>query len=122
MGISPVRYKLLAFMLGTMAAGLAGSLYAHYMRFVSADDFSFPLSVSFLAMLVLGGMGSLLGPLLGALILGALPELFRPLAEFRILFYALILLLMIRFQPGGLLGEASLVRRRLLPLFLGRPE
>jgi branched-chain amino acid transport system permease protein len=92
------------------------------MRFVSADDFSFPLSVSFLAMLVLGGMGSLLGPLLGALILGALPELFRPLAEFRILFYALILLLMIRFQPGGLLGEASLVRRRLLPLFLGRPE
>ena len=89
------------------------------MRFVSADDFSFPLSVSFLAMLVLGGMGTLLGPLVGALILGALPELFRPLAEFRILFYALILLLMIRFQPGGILGEASLVRKRLFPLFLG---
>jgi branched-chain amino acid transport system permease protein len=120
LGISPVRFKLLAFMLGTMAAGLGGSLYAHYMRFVSADDFSFPLSVSFLAMLVLGGMGTLLGPLVGALILGALPELFRPLADFRILFYALILLLMIRFQPGGLLGESSLVRRRFLPLFLGR--
>jgi branched-chain amino acid transport system permease protein len=119
MGISPVRFKLLAFMLGTMYAGLGGSLYAHYMRFVSADDFSFPLSVSFLAMLVLGGMGSLLGPLVGALVLGALPELFRPLAEFRILFYALILLLMIRFQPGGILGEASLVRRRLYPLLFG---
>jgi len=119
MGISPVRFKLLAFMLGTMFAGLGGSLYAHQMRFVSADDFSFPLSVSFLAMLVLGGMGSLLGPLAGALILGALPEVFRPLANFRILFYALILLLMIRFQPGGIFGENSLVRRRLLPLFLG---
>ena len=119
MGISPVRFKLLAFMLGTMFAGLGGSLYAHQMRFVSADDFSFPLSVSFLAMLVLGGMGSLLGPLVGALILGALPEVFRPLANFRILFYAMILLLMIRFQPGGIFGESSLVRRRLLPLFLG---
>jgi branched-chain amino acid transport system permease protein len=119
MGISPVRFKLLAFMLGTVMAGLGGSLYAHYMRFVSADDFSFPLSVSFLAMLVLGGMGSLLGPLVGALVLGALPELFRPLAEFRILFYALMLLLVIRFQPGGIFGEGSLVRRRLLPLIFG---
>lgn len=120
LGISPVKFKLLAFMLGTMFAGLGGSLYAHYMRFVSADDFSFPLSVSFLAMLVLGGMGSLLGPLVGALILGALPELFRPVAEFRILFYALMLLVIIRFQPGGLFGETSLIRKRLLPLFLGR--
>lgn len=113
MGISPVRFKLLAFMLGTAFAGLGGALYAHYMRFVSAGDFSFPLSVSFLAMLVLGGMGSLVGPVLGALILGVLPELFRPLVDYRILFYTLILLLMIRFQPGGILGEGSLVRRRL---------
>ena len=120
MGISPVRFKLLAFMLGTVFAGLGGSLYAHYMRFVSADDFSFPLSISFMSMLVLGGMGSILGPLVGALILGALPELFRPLAEFRILFYGLMLLLMIRFQPGGILGESSLVRKRLFPLLFRR--
>lgn len=120
LGISPVRFKLLAFMLGTVFAGLGGSLYAHYMRFVSAEDFSFPLSVSFLAMLVLGGMGSLLGPLVGALLLAALPEVFRPVAEFRILFYALMLLLMIRFQPGGILGESSLIRKRLVPLFFGR--
>jgi branched-chain amino acid transport system permease protein len=119
MGISPMRFKLLAFMLGTMMAGLGGSLYAHYMRFVSADDFSFPLSIGLLAMLVLGGMGTLLGPLVGALILGALPELFRPLADFRMLFYALMLLVMIRFQPGGILGESSLIRKRLFPLFLG---
>lgn len=119
MGISPVRFKLLAFMLGTVFAGLGGSLYAHYMRFVSAGDFSFPLSVSLLAMLVLGGMGSLLGPLVGALILGSLPEVFRPIQDFRMLFYALLLLLILRFQPGGLFGESSLIRKKLFPMFLG---
>ena len=111
MGISPVRFKLLAFVVGTMMAGLAGALYAHYMRFLSATDFSFPLSITFLSMIVLGGMGTLWGPVLGALLLGILPELFRPIVEYRMLFYTVILLLMIRFQPGGLLGEGSLVRR-----------
>lgn len=110
-GISPVRFKLLAFVIGTMMAGLGGALYAHYMRFISATDFSFPLSITFLAMIVLGGMGTLWGPLLGALLLGILPELFRPLVDYRILFYTALLLIMIRFQPAGLLGEGSLVRR-----------
>ncbi|MBW2095796.1 MAG: branched-chain amino acid ABC transporter permease [Deltaproteobacteria bacterium] len=111
MGISPVRFKLLAFVLGTAMAGLGGALYAHYMRFISATDFSFPLSITFLGMIVLGGMGTLWGPVLGALLLGILPELFRPLVNYRILFYTVILLLMIRFQPGGLLGENSLARK-----------
>lgn len=111
MGISPVRFKLLAFVIGTMMAGLGGALYAHYMRFISATDFSFPVSITFLAMIVLGGMGTLWGPLLGAVLLGILPELFRPLVDYRILFYTGLLLLMIRFQPGGLLGEGSLMRR-----------
>ena len=56
MGISPVRFKLLAFVIGTAIAGLSGSLYAHYMQFISAGDFSFPVSIALLAMLVLGGM------------------------------------------------------------------
>ena len=88
------------------------------MRFISATDFGFPMSVSLLSMIVLGGMGTLWGPLLGAVIIGILPELFRPLVDYRILFYTVLLLLMIRFQPGGLLGENSAARRalrRLLP-------
>lgn len=120
LGISPVRFKLMAFMLGTVLAGLGGALYAHYMRFVSAGDFSFPLSVSFLAMLVLGGMGSQLGPILGAVILGALPELFRPLVDYRMLFYTGLLLLLIRFQPAGILGEGSVARRAFLSFRVGR--
>ncbi len=113
MGISPVRFKLTAFVLGTGMAGLGGALYAHYMRFISATDFSFPVSITLLAMLVIGGMGNLWAPLLGAVILGVLPELFRPIVDYRMLFYTGLLLLMIRFQPGGLLGEGSFLRRRL---------
>jgi branched-chain amino acid transport system permease protein len=119
MGISPIRFKLLAFVLGTAMAGLGGALYAHYMRFISATDFSFPLSITFLGMIVLGGMGTLWGPVLGAFLLGILPELFRPLVDYRILFYTVILLLMIRFQPGGLLGETSLVHKVFSFKFLG---
>ena len=112
-GISPVRFKLLAFVIGTAMAGVGGALYAHFMRFISASDFAFPLSVSLLSMVVLGGMGTLWGPILGAFIIGVLPEVFRPLVDYRILFYTMLLLLMIRFQPGGLLGENSAARRLL---------
>ncbi|ROQ90221.1 branched-chain amino acid ABC transporter permease [Desulfosoma caldarium] len=111
MGISPVRFKLLAFVVGTAMAGLGGVLYAHFMRFISAGDFSFPVSVMLLSTIVLGGMGTLWGPVLGAAILVSLPESFRPLMELRFLLYTVVLLVMIRFQPGGLLGEASLAQR-----------
>ncbi len=116
MGVSPIRFKLLAFVIGTAMAGLGGALYAHLMRFISATDFGFTLSVSMMASVVLGGVGTLWGPVLGALILGLLPEVFRPLVDYRMLLNAAILLLMIRFQPAGLLGEGSflkgLLRRR----------
>jgi len=110
MGISPVLFKLIAFTTGTAMAGVGGSLYAHYMRFISATDFGFPVSVMILSMVVVGGMGTLWGPILGAFILTLLPEVFRPLTEYRMLLYAALLLLMVRFQPGGLLGEDSIFR------------
>ncbi len=122
MGISPVRFKLFAFVIGTAMAGLSGSLYAHYMQFISAGDFSFPVSVGLLSMLVLGGMGTLWGPLVGTIILGALPEVFRSLVDYRVFLFALLLLLMIRFQPGGLLGEASVARRAFAPLLRRRRQ
>jgi len=110
MGVSPIRFKLLAFVLGTAMAGLGGALYAHLMRFISATDFGFTMSVSMMASVVLGGVGTLWGPVLGALILGLLPEIFRPLVDYRMLLNAAILLLMIRFQPAGLLGEGSFLK------------
>ena len=121
MGVSPVRFKLAAFILGTAMAGLGGALYAHFMRFISATDFSFPVSISLLSMVVVGGMGTLWGPLLGALVLGVLPEVFRPLTDYRMFLYAALLLLMIRFQPGGLLGETS-VARKIIARVTGRDK
>ncbi|MCS7233067.1 MAG: branched-chain amino acid ABC transporter permease [Synergistetes bacterium] len=108
-GINPVRFKLMAFVLGSAYAGASGALYAHFMGFISSDDFSFPLSVTFLSMLVFGGVGTIKGSIIGAFFLGALPEILRPLAQYRLLFYGFLLLLMLRFCPGGL---ASLIRLR----------
>ena len=119
MGISPVRFKLLAFVLGTTMAGLGGALYAHQMRFIAASDFGFPVSIMLLSIIVLGGMGTLWGPVLGAVILGALPEIFRPFTDYRMLLYGALLLTMVRFQPGGLLGESSFGRLVLKKVFNG---
>lgn len=112
-GVSPVKFKLLAFVIGTAMAGIGGALYAHYMRFISASDFGFPVSVMMLSMLVVGGMGTVWGPILGAAILGILPEVFRPLIDYRMLLYATLLLLVIRLQPGGILGDNGFVKSRL---------
>ncbi|EHL65331.1 branched-chain amino acid ABC transporter permease [Cloacibacillus evryensis] len=109
MGVSPVRAKLTAFVLGTALAGLSGVLYAHYMRFISADSFTFPFSVTLLSIVVAGGLGTFWGPLVGAVILGVLPEVFRPLVNYRMFLYAMLLLLMIRFMPGGILGGSTVM-------------
>jgi len=122
MGVSPVRAKLSAFVLGTLMAGLSGILYAHYMKFISADSFTFPFSVTLLSIAVVGGLGTLLGPVVGAVVLGILPEVFRPLVDYRMFLYAALLLMMIRFLPGGLLGGSNLLsvkslrKRKALPL------
>lgn len=78
MGISHVRFKILAFTIGSAMAGLGGVLYAHFVNFISPDDFGFPVSIMLLSMVVLGGMGKIWGPILGAIVLGSLPEVFRP--------------------------------------------
>ncbi len=112
-GVDVRHSKVLAFTVGTALAGLAGALYAHFLGFISAGDFGFPFSITILCMLVLGGIGTSRGALLGALLLGVAPELFRPLADYRFLVYGLLLVGLMRWQPQGLLGEGSLLRRTL---------
>jgi branched-chain amino acid transport system permease protein len=111
MGIDVVRFKVLAFALGSAGAGLAGSLYAHFLTFIMPVNFSFAQSMVILSMVVFGGIGTLCGPILGAVVLGALPEISRPAMEYRTLLYGVILLLLMRFQPEGVLGEHSLLPR-----------
>lgn len=115
-GIHVAGYKMTAFVISTALAGLAGSLYAHFMTFISPGDFQFVESVTILAMVVLGGRGSVGGVLLGAILLGIAPEVFRPLADYRLLVYGAVLVAIMRLQPAGLLGPGSFLRRWLAGL------
>lgn len=106
-GIHPARFKLYAFAIGGGLAGLGGVLYAHFMRFISPYDFGFMPSVYVLVMLVFGGIGTIRGAIFGAVILTAIPELFRAAQEYRNLLNGVILILMMLYQPNGLLGRGS---------------
>ena len=111
MGVDVVRFKVLAFILGSSIAGLAGGFYAHFLTFIMPQNFGFPMSIVILSMVVFGGIGNRWGPLVGAVILGALPEISRPIMEYRTFLYGLLLMFMMRFQPEGLLGFDSLLMR-----------
>ena len=111
MGVDVVRFKVLAFILGSAIAGLAGGFYAHFLTFIMPQNFGFGQSIVILSMVVFGGIGSRWGPIVGAVILGILPEVSRPIMEYRILIYGILLLGMMRFQPGGLLGPESILSK-----------
>jgi branched-chain amino acid transport system permease protein len=103
MGIDTTRAKLQAFAVGASFAGVAGGLLASWQRSVFPDNFLFQESINVLAMVILGGMGSVAGVVLGATIVVALPELFRDLALYRLLAFGLMLMVLMIFRPQGLL-------------------
>ncbi|MFQ5588460.1 MAG: branched-chain amino acid ABC transporter permease [Nitrospiria bacterium] len=105
MGIDTTRMKMLAFVLGAGIAGVAGVFFAARYTFISPESFTFLESVRILSMVVLGGMGSLSGAVLGAFLLTVLPELLRGLANYRMLIFGMALVLMMIFRPQGLLGK-----------------
>lgn len=123
MGIYTFRYKLLAFVLAAFFAGLAGAFYAHFMGYIDQNSFTFDISITILSMVILGGMGTLKGMIVGAALLSPLPELLRGVSslmssfpswlqieqpdQLRFVIYGLILVLMMRFRPQGLLGGQS---------------
>lgn len=111
MGVDIVRFKVLAFILGSAIAGLAGGFYAHFLTFIMPQNFGFGQSIVILCMVVFGGIGTRWGPIVGAIILGVLPEISRPILEYRTLVYGILLLAMMRFQPGGLLGSESILTK-----------
>jgi branched-chain amino acid transport system permease protein len=101
-GVSVARYKLLAFSLGNLAIGLGGACYAVMVGFVSPPDFDFGYSLIMLSVIILGGLDSIPGIVLGACLLIPLPERFRMLHEYRLLLYGLAIILMLLFRPRGL--------------------
>lgn len=111
MGVNTFALKLLAYAMGAVFGGIAGAFFAAKMRFVSPTSFTFIESVMVLAMVVLGGMGSIPGILLGALVLIALPEIFRDFEHYRMLVFGAAMALMMVFRPAGLIPAKRLAKR-----------
>lgn len=109
MGINTTRYKILSFVIGSFYAGLAGGLYAFLFRYINPNSFGFMKSIEILSMVVLGGMGHTYGAVFGAVILTVLPEFLRSvspvIAQYRMLFYGLLLVVMMIVRPQGLFAR-----------------
>ena len=104
MGVNTTRYKIQAFVLAAFYAGIAGSYYAHFVKYISPDSFYIYESFILLAMLAFGGQGNLIGPVVGAAVLIIIPEIFRFLQEYRMLVYGAVLIIMMLVRRQGLLG------------------
>jgi branched-chain amino acid transport system permease protein len=104
MGVHTTRYKTQAFVLAAFYAGIAGSYYAHFVKYISPDSFYIYESFILLAMLAFGGQGNLIGPVVGAAVLIIIPEIFRFLQEYRMLVYGGVLIIMMLVRRQGLLG------------------
>lgn len=102
MGLNTHSLKLRAFAMGASFAGIAGCLFAGFQTFVSPESFTFGESVIIFCMITLGGMGSIPGAILGSIVLVVLPEILRPVADYRMLFYGLLLILVMTTRPQGL--------------------
>jgi branched-chain amino acid transport system permease protein len=107
MGINLVSTKLLAFGAGAAFSGLAGAIFAAKLTSIQPGSFSFIVSINILALIIIGGMGSIPGVIVGALALVALPELLREFAEFRLLVYGVVLVMMMLYKPEGLWPEET---------------
>ena len=120
-GINVFKFKKLAFIFSAVYAGFAGGLYAHYLQYISTGLFDLGKSSELVITTVLGGLGSLTGSLLGTLIVQLLPEIFRGMANYRMLLYGIAIVVVILVRPSGLYGYREFSLRRLLGL-LGKKK
>ena len=112
MGINTTRVKVLAFTLSAGMAGAAGSLLAHYLKNIHPSEFTLWTSAEIVAMVILGGRGTLTGPVLGAVGLTILPEYLRAAQDYKLILYGVALIVMVTFMPRGLVGELRARRAR----------
>lgn len=110
-GINVTRVKVIVFTLAGLFAGLAGGFFAHFNGFISPDNFSYNDSIAILLMVVLGGVDSIPGVILGATILTLLPEALRSIGAWRMVIYGLVMTIMIIVRPGGLIGRGGLKKK-----------
>ncbi len=101
-GINPVRYKVTAFVIGAFFAGIAGGIYAHHKSFLSPTGFDFMKSIDIVVMVILGGMGRTVGVIIAAVLLTLLPEFLRGFADYRMIIYSLLIIVLMLARPQGL--------------------
>lgn len=113
MGIRTMRFKVLSFVLSAFITGIAGAFYASMVGYIDANSFTFDVSVLIISVVIVGGMGTMRGMFLGAALLIAFPEVSRALMDYRFVVYGLLLVVMMRFRPQGILGWKSQMPYRL---------
>jgi branched-chain amino acid transport system permease protein len=101
-GLNTTRYKIVAFVVGAFFAGIAGGLYGHFKQTITPTGFDFTKSIEIVVMVILGGMGNTLGVILAAILLTLLPEVLRPIAEYRMVLYSFLLIVLMLARPQGL--------------------
>ena len=103
MGVATLKYKLWAFIIGGAVGGAAGAVYASQILSIQPEMFNLNLSIMILACVVFGGMGNIWGVMVGAVLLGYLPEKLRFFSDYRIVFFGLLMVVMMNIRPNGLL-------------------
>ncbi len=107
MGINVANYKILTFAFGSLWGGISGSMLAHFLQFVGPSSFTMNESLLHMQMAILGGLGSMPGSIIGAAILVSLPQLFKPIYQYQMLFNGVLMVLLLTWRPQGILGKSA---------------
>jgi branched-chain amino acid transport system permease protein len=103
-GVNTTKYKVIAFVLAAFFAGIAGGLYAHFIGYLTPEGFGFMKSIEIIVMVILGGMGNTTGVIVAAVLLTILPEVLRPVQQYRMVIYSLLLIILMLTRPQGIFG------------------
>lgn len=107
LGVESARYKVTNFMYGAFWAGIAGAVYAPYLQYIDSNSFTLNEGFNILSMVILGGQGTLAGPVVGSILVNVLTEVLRPIGNWRYVFYATLIIAMMWVRPQGVVGVAS---------------
>lgn len=121
MGINTTKYKTIAFVIGAATAAIGGALHASYFSVIRPGDFTFNKSIDILIIVVFGGIGSITGSVIAAILLGVLNVFLQPFGALRMIIYAFALIVIMIFKPSGLLGNKEFTISGLLKRFKGQP-
>ncbi|MGH9441489.1 MAG: branched-chain amino acid ABC transporter permease [Thermoanaerobaculia bacterium] len=116
MGVDTTRTKVISFVISSAMAGVAGGLFAHYLMYIHTNSFTFLKSIEIIIMIVIGGLGSITGSVVGAVLYIGLTEGLRAAEQYRMVVFSLLLVLIMIFRPQGLTGHRELFRRKRRPL------